>query len=384
MTPRQDIRPLGRQPALDGVRALAVLGVLGFHAFPTRIRGGYFGVDLFFALSGFLITSLLLTEREVSGKIDFGAFYLRRALRLLPALFAVVVIVFAGTQIAGTTPETETVSRDAPAALLYAANWVFAFSDTFPYGPLSHTWTLSIEEQYYALWPLVLAGLLLGFRRRRGLILAVVLIGVLASMLVRIWLYDSGAPLPRISFGTDTRIAPLLLGCALGMCTTWWAGRATPAVQRAFRGIGALSLAVLIWMAITSRYDRDVIAGNPGHFYEDGLTLAALASAGLILGVTVDRDWPLAKVLSLRPLAWVGRVSYGLYLWQAPVFVLLTPSMLGLPNNVTRVVQLGITFAVAAVSFYLLEQPFLKLKARFERRPERAGSVSPRPPPAGS
>ena len=361
-----------------------MLGVLGFHAFPTRIKGGYFGVDVFFALSGFLITSLLLTEREQTAKIAFGAFYLRRALRLFPALFVVVIVVFAVTEIAGTTTETQTVSRDAPAALLYAANWVFAFDDTFPYGPLSHTWTLSIEEQYYVFWPLVLTGLLVALPRRRGLVLAGVLAGVLASVLVRIWLYRSGAPFERITFGTDTRIAPLLLGCALGMCTTWWAARATPLHLRASRAIGALSLGVLLWMALTSRYAPDVIARYPGHIYQDGLTLAAVASAGLILGVTLDPGWAMARMLSLKPLRWVGRVSYGLYLWHVPIFVVLTPNLLAMSNDATQAVRLSATFAVAAVSFYLLEQPFLKLKARFERRPERAGSVSPRPPPAGS
>jgi peptidoglycan/LPS O-acetylase OafA/YrhL len=300
-------------------------------------------------------------------------------------MFVVVAVVLLGSEIAGNDVETQTVTRDAPASLFYAANWVYAYSSPFPYGPLAHTWSLSIEEQFYLLWPLVLTGLLVAFPGRRRLTVALVLAGAVLSMLVRLWLYRSGAPLQRISFGTDTRVAPLLLGCALGMCMTWWGARARPAHLRAFRVIGALSLALLLWMALSSRYSPSTLIGHPEHLYEDGLTLAALASTGLILGVALDPGWALARGLSLKPVRWVGRISYGLYLWHVPLFAVLTPSLLGLSRNATGVVRLAVTFAVAAASFYLLEQPFLRVKRRFERRPEEAAKpVSPRPQPAGS
>jgi peptidoglycan/LPS O-acetylase OafA/YrhL len=379
---RGGIRLLGHQPALDGVRALAVLMVLGFHAFPGSVSGGYFGVDLFFALSGFLITSLLLGEREVTSKIDFGAFYIRRALRLFPLIFFVVAVVVVVSLIAGKSAETQSVGRDAPATVLYAANWVFALSHSFPYGPLAHTWSLSIEEQFYVLWPLVLTALLLAFPGNRRLVVALVLAAALVSMIVRVELYRSGAPFERISFGTDTRVAPLLLGCALGMCTTWWGGRARPASLRIFRVVGLLSLAALLWMTLSTRYGLGEIARHPERSYEDGLTIAALASTGLILGVTLDAAWALSRFFSLKPLRWVGRISYGLYLWHVPIFALLTPGFLGLSNTAQGFLGVGLSFGLSAASFYLLEQPCLRLKGRFERRPKQPTSVSPQLQPA--
>lgn len=360
------------------------MAVIGFHSFPDGLGGGYYGIEVFFALSGFLITSLLLGERETTGRLDFRAFYLRRALRLFPALFAVVAAVWIATALAGEGPETATVSRDAPASILYVANWVYAYADTFPYGPLSHTWSLSIEEQYYIFWPLLLTGLLVLFSGRRRLAVAVVLAGVAASMAVRLWLFDSGSPLQRISLGTDTRAAPLLMGSALGMATTWWLGRATPAAINAIRVLGVVSLAVLVWMTVGPRYLPSVLAEHPARVYEEGLTIATVASVGSIAWVVTDPRGVLARLLSIRPLVWLGKISYGLYLWHVPIYVLLTPAFLGVSYYATQAVRILATVIVATASYYLLERPFLNLKRRYERRPDLAGKVNPRPRPAGS
>src|SRR5581483_7840808 len=203
---------------LDGMPAFAVLAVMGFHASILGAQGGYLGVESFFVLSGFLITVLLTQERARSGRIQLGAFYARRALRLLPALFLFLSAATAYAVLRPNTPETEGFGRALAGTIGYVANWVMAFESDFHTRVLSHTWTLSVEEQFYLLWPLMLVMLLGRFGPRRAC--AVAAAGAAGLTLWRIVLYERGAALPRVSWALDTRAAALLLGAAMGLAAT--------------------------------------------------------------------------------------------------------------------------------------------------------------------
>ena len=359
-----DSRPrprLAHLAGLDGLRGLAVLGVLLFH--DGRLPGGYLGVDLFFVLSGFLITSNLLTEHQASGRIDLGAFWVRRARRLFPALLAVVIVVGAAAPFVASPAERARIQADGLAALAYVANWHTivagrSYWDLFAApSPFEHTWSLSIEEQFYVAWPLV-AWVALRARRPR-LALGLVAAGLtLASGLALARAFDAvGAS--RAYLGTDTRAAAILAGagmaCALhGRAPL--AGRAALALDAA----GALALGglALAWVRLE---------GKDPFLYEGGLWLSELAVLALVWCASQGHASRIARLLSFRSLAWVGRVSYGLYLVHWPIFTLLRPGRLGLSGAALTVVRLALTFLVAAASFRWLEDPIRRRGLPFGR-----------------
>jgi peptidoglycan/LPS O-acetylase OafA/YrhL len=331
------MRPkLEHVPALDGLRGVAVVGVLAFHL--GHLRGGYLGVDLFFVLSGFLITSLLLVEWEHDGRIALGAFWARRARRLLPALFLLIgaIAVYAATSPPALVPNA--LRGDALATLGYVANWhaVLArhgYWELFAAPSLlAHTWSLAIEEQLYVVWPLIVV-LALRFGRRALLWTALALAA--ASALAMIVVHGAGDDTARAYYGTDTRAAAVLIGAALAA----WRGRRHAALQ-----LAALPLAVA-WFTV---------AGTSNGLYEGGLALCSLAAALVIAGVL--EPGPLSSALSVSPLRHLGAISYGVYLWHWPVFVVLDArtSLAGWPLLVAK---LAVTFAVSEASFHLLEVP---------------------------
>lgn len=336
---------LGHQPALDGLRGLAVGAVLLGHARLPFLPGGYLGVDLFFVLSGFLITAILLQEQAQTGRIRLLRFYGRRALRLLPALCAVVGVslLYGGLGPAAVARE---MALDAAGSLLYVENWLRAL--TAHHGPLlGHTWSLAIEEQFYLTWPLLLGA-------RRGTtapLVAIALLGALASALLRAALFAGPPTVPRLYHGTDTRADALLGGCALGLA---WA---TPAVrarlQAAHRLVSAAAwAAAAVLGAVLLR-----VRADDGWLYRGGLSLMALCASALLLCAVTAPPRPLVW----PPLRWLGRISYGLYLWHYPVFQVfwihgwLTPA--------GRLAAAALSVAVAALSYYGLERPFLAFKA---------------------
>jgi len=367
------------QPALDGLRALAVAAVLLYHGQVGWVPGGFLGVDLFFVLSGYLITTLLLAEWEGRGGIDLKGFWARRARRLLPALFLMLAAVAAYGALLAPAATRARLRWDGLATLGYAANWRFAISH-LPYfaqfgdpSPLTHMWSLGIEEQYYLLWPLLLLGLLglAGRRARRGLptpLLGLVLLGALGSALLMALLYQPGTDPSRVYYGTDTRAQALLLGGALAIALARL-GRPLPRVLADSLGVAGLGglAALMLRVPDTATW-----------LYRGGFALAAVAAAGAIVAaVQPEGDGRVRELLSLAPLPAIGRISYGLYLWHWPVDVALSPERTRLGPVPLLAVRLAATFALALLSYFLLEQPIRQgaLRRRGLARPATAGAV---------
>jgi peptidoglycan/LPS O-acetylase OafA/YrhL len=339
--------------ALDGLRGLAVLVVVLFHA--GHLDGGYLGVDLFFTLSGFLITTLLLEERRSTGTIAFKWFWIRRARRLLPALFAMLAFVVVYAVVFADATELGRIRSDALATVFYVANWhsVIAgqgYWDLFGApSPLQHTWSLAIEEQFYLVWPLLLGGLLWLSRGSRR---AVFLLSVGLAFAGAIWMAIIFDPLDtnRVYLGTDTRIPALLLGAALAAWLQWKG----PVVGRRARigvEIGAvvgLEFLLLVWL---------VLPGGSALLYRGGLLLCGLSAVAVLAAITHPSPGPVARVLSIALLRGLGIISYGLYLWHWPIFVLCNSTRTGLDGWSLTALQLGLSIAVAVVSYFVIEMP---------------------------
>lgn len=342
-------------PGLDGLRALAVIGVLLYHA-DLNVSGGFLGVESFFVLSGFLITSLLLAEWRQRSGIDLTAFWLRRARRLLPALFLMLLgtLVLAGLLLRG---ETAGLRADMLAALSYVMNWHLVFSGQSYFDPLArpsllqNLWSLAVEEQFYLLWPLLFT---VGMRylRRSGLLLAT-LGAAAASALLMASLYQPGADPSRLYFGTDTRASGLLLGAALAL--GWTPRRASGSTRR---GAGALldllGIVVLggLIAAFIAWYDYQPL------LYRGGFAMVAIGTAVVIVAATHPGARLLPALLEWRPLRWIGQRSYGIYLWYWPIFMFTRPYVdVPLGGWPLLALRLPIVIALAALSFRYVELP---------------------------
>jgi peptidoglycan/LPS O-acetylase OafA/YrhL len=351
-TPRPG-RRLGYVPALDGARGVAIALVVSFHAFDRPV-GGFLGVHVFFVLSGFLITSLLLDEWRRTGRISLRSFYARRALRLFPALL-VFVAAYLAVQTARelVTPDALALSaaaKGALAGLFYVSNIVQA-AGTHLGVSVVHLWSLAVEEQFYVLWPLTLIGLLALGARRRGV--AAFLIGAIALLVLhRFRLYHEGADWRRLYLAPDTTFDALLIGCLAGV---WFvSGRLPrPLASRSFLTgfaiVGAAGAAVTVLTLGT--HDRVLYAGP--------LSAFAAAVAVLVLLVVTRPEGLLARGLSVRPLVYLGRISYSLYLWHL-IALELAWRGLDAPTGVGLVMGL----AAAAASYHFVEMPFLRRKRR--------------------
>jgi peptidoglycan/LPS O-acetylase OafA/YrhL len=322
--------------ALDGLRGVAILLVMGEHfQLPGFTNGGQVGVTLFFVLSGFLITSLLLRDRRDYGGIRFGHFYRRRALRLLPALLAMLAVIVPLMAVTGH----DWVAATLP-ALLYYSNWAQAASGQIPV--IGHTWTLSIEEQFYIVWPVVL---MLVPTRLRGITWPVLILasGAVASVVVRALLWHpDAAGYFRTIYGSDTRADALLLGCALAFLTT----RSTVMPPR-----------WLIYAAIAIGVTT-IVTPSLGFLAVVGLAAAALAAVVLVAAATTD----MRSLLNVEPLVWVGTASYSLYLWHVPILSLIRESFLGY-SSVGWILALALTLIAAGLSRRYVELPFLRWRA---------------------
>jgi len=356
-------RGLIHEPALDGLRGAAVAAVVLFHL--DRLQGGFLGVDLFFVLSGFLITSLLLAESARRGRVDLGTFWARRARRLLPALWLSLVGVAALLLV--YTPEAERARfrGEALATFGYVANWErlaspSSYWDLFTQpSPLDHMWSLAIEEQFYVLWPLAVVGPMAAARasaaRPGGTapvprrVRVVALVGAGASLLGLALTYRAGDTNVAY-FATLTRLGPLLLGAALATVTVGRRRRTTTAPGPEVDVLAAAGLFVMAVLAAT-------VSGLQPIYYRGGLTLFAAAACLVVAAVTGGPPGRVGRALAATPLQWLGRTSYGVYLWHWPVIVYLTPDRLGLDRWATDLARIAVTLAVAAASYRWLEMP---------------------------
>ncbi len=343
------------RPGLDGVRALAVTGVVLYHAGVSWVPGGFLGVDVFFVLSGYLITSMLLVERAGSGRIDLGRFWRGRARRLLPALALVVLFCL----IATSTIARDDLSRtrgDALASVVFMTNWheIIASHSYFnAFGRpslLQHLWSLAVEEQFYLIWPLLLVGGLRWLGRRRMFVLTA--LGALASTGLMWALYNPNLDPSRVYYGTDTRSCTLLVGALLAFA--WPATRlhamASTRARNVLDGIGVAALAGILaafWRA----------SDFQPWLYRGGFLLVALC-AGLLVAVVVHPAARLGATLGWRPLRWIGVRSYGIYLWHWPIMELTRPRV-DVPWHGPLLIaaQIGATVAIAAASYRYVEHP---------------------------
>jgi peptidoglycan/LPS O-acetylase OafA/YrhL len=348
-------------PGLDGLRAIAVLAVIAFHLNPDWAPGGLLGVGVFFTLSGYLITDLLLGQRSATGSLQLGQFWIRRARRLLPALFLMIAVVLAWVTL--LAPSLLPALRgDVLAATFYVSNWwniireASYFARFGPPPPLEHLWSLAVEEQFYLIWPWFL-WIVLRFTRKRpalaGLTLtSLTLVGAAVSAIAMWVIYQPGVDPTRVYEGTDTRAFGLLIGAALAMV---WPSRRLRADRISVNGrlvldgIGVAGLVViglLIWL--TGQYSPSL--------YHGGIVLLSVATAATVAALVHPASL-LGEAVGWAPLRWIGVRSYGIYLWHWPIIVLTAPSLQQRPSLSLQVAQVAATIVVAALSWRFFEEP---------------------------
>jgi peptidoglycan/LPS O-acetylase OafA/YrhL len=356
-----------RAPGLDGIRALAVLSVLGFHEGLSWLPGGFLGVDIFFVLSGFLITDILATRFARDGNLGLSTFWQRRARRLLPALGLMLVTVTAAVTVL-EPDQRNTLPPALLGAITYTSNWVqaFAHQSYFSlYGPppvFQHLWSLAVEEQFYVLWPLVLLGVLF-LLRNKALRIVFAVVAAAASALTMALVYHKGGDPSLVYYGTDTHAAGLLIGAALAL--TWPLKKVAATVGRlrvTFDVLGGIGIVVLAWSIWR-------LSGSDPFVYPYGLVIASLAAGALVLAATGTGK--IAKVMSWAPLRWLGVRSYGIYLWHWPVIAITDGRYpRGANSPVAHIVDAILSIGLAALSWHWLEEPILRngLRAELKRR----------------
>jgi peptidoglycan/LPS O-acetylase OafA/YrhL len=377
-TARPATTSLTHRPALDGVRAIAVLGVLLYHG-GVALPGGYLGVDVFFVLSGYLITSLLLLEWLRRDRIALGTFWFHRARRLLPALVLVLLVVAAYAAWLAPDIVRDRLRGDIVATLAYVANWHFVVTGISYFEryatptPLLHTWSLAIEEQFYLVWPLVLLLLLTrgprsGWSQR---VMAVSVVGALASTVLMAVLHQPGLDPSRVYYGTDTRAQALLVGAAgavVAVRRNWWA----PRPRRAATSPGFTAAGVVGAVAVGAFFA--LAPDTADWMYRGGFLLVAVASLALVVAAAAPVRNPVERVLAVAPLRALGTISYGVYLWHWPIYVMLTPARTGLEGTALLALRLAVTFVVSAFSYVLVERG---IRSWTPSRPERGARLWP-------
>jgi peptidoglycan/LPS O-acetylase OafA/YrhL len=384
---------LGHIRGLDGIRAFSVLAIIAFHTGLNSVPGGFYGVDSFFVLSGFLITSLLVEEWGGSGTIRLGRFWAGRARRLLPALFLLVAVLGIVMALVPRVLATPHILADALSTVFYASNWfsihngVTYFSLSNQPSPLLHTWSLAIEEQFYLVWPLVVLGVLkvgtssqsrragrravdvlgggrlflLGAapaghdaawirRRRLHVLFAVTCLGSLASAIVMVLLAPDGYT-TRAYYGTDTRAQALLVGAAIAIGLTLWrdgSRRRWFARSASVLAVAGVAGTAALWCTTSE---------NSTFAFSGGFLVASLLAGTVVLGCAVAPRSLVVRVLELPPLPQWGRISYGVYLWYWPVLLFLTGQRLHWGVYPLFLARVGITVAIAAISYDLVEMP---------------------------
>jgi peptidoglycan/LPS O-acetylase OafA/YrhL len=323
---------------LDGLRALSALAVFGLHATGGRIVGGFLGVDVFFVLSGYLITGLLCDEYDRTGTIDFSRFYVRRARRLLPAMIAMLLVA------ALLRPQCESGLHASLSVLFYYANW-----RSLEGSNIAHAWSLSVEEQFYSVWPVLLFGMLGLLRSRRAVITTTIALAS-ASAVGRALFYRTN-PLLMGYASTLSRLDELLIGAVLAQLKG-------PAFTKYTRGCvstllaWASGLALVVTVLITTSSDAWLFRG--------GFVLIALAASAVIAHVRSEPNRAMGRFLAWRPLVQLGKRSYGFYLYHHPIVAAIRPTGRTTSDYVTvALLRIVATFALTWVSYWLIETPFL-------------------------
>jgi peptidoglycan/LPS O-acetylase OafA/YrhL len=343
-------------PGIDGLRAIAVMGVILYHLNIPLFQGGFSGVTVFFVLSGYLITDILIDEWNKNNKINYLQFMIRRFRRLAPAVLVMIFIVTLWVMVTNH-PSFEKLRSDFFSSILYLTNWWYIFHevsyfDSFgPASPLTHIWSLAIEEQFYLIWPLLMILGLLFIKRKRFRVL-VILVGVVISAWLMAFLYIPGEDPSRVYYGTDTRAFSLLLGAALAF--VWPSQRLSKTLPRhasfvlEIAGITGLLLMVSLFV-ITSQFD-------PFH-YQGGMLLLSIITI-LVVAALAHPASKLAKWLSVKPLQWIGIRSYGIYLWHYPIIILTTPIVNTDGLNFWRItLQIVSTLFISELSYRFVEVP---------------------------
>ena len=381
-----------RIPGLDGLRALAVAGVLLFHADLAHATGGFLGVDLFFVVSGFLITRLLLAERARTGTISLRAFYARRARRILPALLATVCVssLVASALAPDALPQ---LRADALPTLLFFVNWHYvvqnlSYFEAMGRQPLlQHCWSLAIEEQFYLLWPLVV--LLVTRRGARTELGVLAIFAAIASALAMGWRaaelgFPESQDVARVYFGTDTHAVGLLLGTALAVFVNTTRTSAVSMQLRWGSGLlGCIGIAGTLVLYV-------VVNETTSWLYPYGFVGATVAAACVVISCTVPGN-VVARALDWAPLRWLGERSYGVYLWHWPIYMLTRPGVdIQLHDAATLALRIALTLVAAELSYRALEAPILRRGAvpastdqrRTEHKPLGSFAAAANAPPA--
>ena len=341
-------------PALDGLRGAAILMVIAVHTQPVILTGGQDGVQLFFVLSGFLITRILYNEWNINNRVSISHFYIRRLLRLAPAMLLTLFFVLIYVYYFETAAQFTITYYDELSALFYVWNWrmLYLWSDiTNHQWLIFHLWSLSVEEQYYLIWPVIL---LIALHSGRGprLIIATLTLVILAVFVDRslLYYYDHDYP---VYFRTDARVDALSAGSITAFASVFYSGKMI--YKQVLRSLIVPSIIYAMW-------DATQVVTNFHQVAYQFLTLSLCYS--LIIGFIMEyQSNPISLLFSLKPIRWVGKISYGLYLYHWPILYLARNIKLN-PVMVTLGAVLA-SILIAAGSFYFIEQPFLRLKSRF-------------------
>lgn len=352
----QSVNTKRHMNGLDGLRAIAVIGVIAYHLNLDFIPGGLLGVGIFFVLSGYLITDILLSQWREHGRIALGDFWLRRFRRLLPGMLTMTAVVMLWL-LCTDSSRLASLRGDIVSGVAYISNWWYIFHhvsyfESFgPPSPFGHFWSLAVEEQFYLVWPLLLIAAIVLFKRKGWLVVFIVVAAELSAGAMAI-MYNPDLDPSRVYYGTDTRAFALLTGAALAVV---WPSRKLPSTLSGLNrlvldGTGLAALAVLIYMMLnTSEYDS--------FLYQGGMVLQA-AAAAVLVAVLAHPSSLLARIIGAKPLRWIGERSYGLYLWHYPVIVLTSPAVdTGGTHPVRMLLQVIATIVLASMSLKYIENP---------------------------
>ncbi len=359
-------RRLSRAPALTGIRAVAIGLVILVHTNISIVQGGWIGVDVFFVLSGFLITALLLNEHDANGQFSIPKFYVRRIFRLVPAYWAflLIMVVWAAIWRSG---EFSSWSSEAVKNATYQMN--FFDINHFPQIGLGHGWSLAIEEQFYLVWPLLLLVGLKVMPRRAFLVL--VAVGILASFLATVVMAHHGVSYRRLYYGLDTNALPLLMGCLAGFLYTGGYGQKIS--HRSWSLIPLITMTVLACFLV-------IVPEQSEWAYEGPIQLVSLLTAATLIALLLSPHSWVARILAHPGIVFVGLISYSLYLWNPFAMLIARHLATGTVGRAAPlVVGRVVTFGFALGSYYLVERPGLRLKDRFEVN-RVGGATSPGQP----